>query len=102
MYRGPRLNFYIPGLNTPISFKLLLSHLGDMKTISQEYKGSSANIDDMGIPFHIICNCYTEFCDTFNISQYCRPTLNGVLDFLSYTMYLFRQLYYVAFDIMKS
>ena len=63
MYRDTILIFHIPSLDAPVIYKLLLSYLGTRKQISSEeskgffFVGFSANIDNMGIPFQIICNC---------------------------------------------
>ena len=60
--------------------------LGTRKQISpkdpQGSVGLSANIDDMGILFQIICNCYSEVFDTFNIFQNCTFKSVRSLDFM--------------------
>ena len=84
------------------SFKSCSFHiLGTKEQVSpqesKDFVGLSANIV-IGIPFQIICNCYTEIFDTFSIFQL---FLNGIgsLDFISQR---FRQVHHVAFDRLTS
>ena len=49
-----------------------------------EYWVPGGNIDDVGIPFQIICNRYTKVFDDFNIFQYFTPKGVRNLDFNSW------------------
>ena len=52
---------------------LVARHLDLLLTYTPEHNtiGFSANIADMGIPFQIICNCYTKVFDIIHIFENC-------------------------------
>ena len=55
---------------------------------------SCANIDDMSIPFQIICNCYTEVFDVFSVFRvtddaFIAETLVWPIFYLSYDYFFF-------------